>query len=102
MLNLKEPVGMSLLTLGTVFVVSLGVLYLVRPSWILKIDKKSGANTIAWPIVVAYALTFAFVCGTAALLITSSRRGSPEPVATQSFPPSSAFPSLLSAKAYTS
>ena len=101
MLNLKEPVGMSLLILGAVFIISLGVLYVAHPSWILKTDK-NGTNTIAWPIIVAYALTFALLCGTAALLVISSQRKSSKPTTQQGLPPPSAFPSLLSAKAYAS
>jgi hypothetical protein len=100
MLDLTKPVNISLVAILVVFLISMGILYLSKPSWIQKLNSKGKAE-ISYPLLVSYSITFALVCGVAALLLSSKKTGgSPENTMTK--PPASSAPSATSVHAFMS
>ena len=74
MLDLTKPVNISLVTIVVTFLASLGILYLSKPSWIQKLNNE-GKTEISSILLISYSVTFALVCGVAALLLSSKQNG---------------------------
>ncbi len=73
MVDLTKPINISLIVILSVFLVSMGILYLSKPSWIQRINNKGKAEIV--PILlVSYSLTFALSCGVAALILSSKQK----------------------------
>ena len=100
MLDLTKPVNISLVVILVVFLVSMGILYLSQPSWIQKLNSKGKAE-VSYPLLVSYSVTFALVCGVAALLLSSKKKGGSSEHA-MAKPPASSAPSAASVHAFTS
>lgn len=75
MLDLTKPIDISLVTIVVAFLVSLGILYLSKPSWIQRLNN-DGKVEISPILLVSYSVTFALVCGLGALVISSKHKGS--------------------------
>ena len=74
MLDLTKPVNISLVTIIVTFLASLGILYLAKPSWIQKLNNE-GKTEISSILLVSQSVTFALVCGVAALVLSSKKNG---------------------------
>ena len=74
MLDLTKPVNISLVVIVVAFLVSMGILYLSRPSWIQRLNSKGKAE-VTPTLLVSYSITFALVCGVAALILSSTQKG---------------------------
>ena len=74
MLDLTKPVNISLVTIIVTFLASLGILYLAKPSWIQRLNNEGKAE-ISSVLLVSYSVTFALVCGVAALVLSSKQNG---------------------------
>jgi len=73
MLDLTKPVNISLVVVAIAFLVSMGILYLSRPSWIQKLNSKGKAEIVP-TLLISYSITFALVCGVAALILSSTNK----------------------------
>lgn len=68
----KNPIKMAMLTLVVIFILSIAILALTRPSWV----KVKGSEKLTnWTVLYSYSLTFALVCAIAAMLVSSKYRG---------------------------
>ena len=95
MLDFTKPVNISLVVIVT-FLVSMGILYLAKPSWIQKLDSK-GRAVISYTLAISYSLTFALVSGVAALILRPvKKRGLHKMLK----PASSMFPTVVAAQAF--
>ena len=74
MLDLTKPVNISLVVIVVAFLASMGILYLSHPSWIQRLNSK-GKVEIVPILLVSYSMTFALVCGVAALILSSKQKG---------------------------
>ena len=92
MLDLTKPVNISLVVIIVTFLVSMGILYLSRPSWIQRLNSK-GKSEITPVLLVSYSTTFALVCGVAALILSSKKEGIDNDNSGK--PPASTFSSSL-------
>lgn len=76
MFDIKTPISISLLTLVVTLILSVGILYISKPSWVQKINKHNFKTDISFILILSYSLTFSIVCAIAALLITSNKLNS--------------------------
>ena len=74
MLDLTKPVNISLVVILVTFLLSMGILYLSRPSWIQRLNAKGEAE-ITVSLLISYSVTFSLVCGVAALILSSKQQG---------------------------
>ena len=95
MLDFTKPVNISLVVIVT-FLVSMGILYLAKPSWIQKLDAK-GKAVISYTLAISYSLTFALASGVATLLLSPKEKRTSHKI---SEPSSSMFPSVTAAQAF--
>ena len=75
LIDIKNPIQISLITFTITFIIFVGILFLTKPNWVQVFDKKSGKMFISWVILSSYAITFALVFSIAALLLSSKWRG---------------------------
>jgi hypothetical protein len=73
MLDFKKPNDISLMAIGVTFLLSAGILYLSRPSWIQRLNSKGKAEIVP-TLLLCYSVTFALVCGVAALIVSSKQK----------------------------
>mgnify|MGYP001380246282 CR=1 FL=1 len=87
MLDLTKPINISVITIIVSFLASLGILHLARPSWLLRLNNQGKAE-ISTSLIISYSITFALVCGVAALILSSKKTdtdnklGNPPPMST--------------------
>jgi len=74
LIDLKNPIQISLITFAIVFIISAGILVLTHPPWVQNVDKKTGKTSTSWVLLVLYALIFSLVAAIAALLLVSNKR----------------------------
>ena len=73
LIDLKNPIQISIITFAIVFIISSGILVLTHPTWVQNVDKKTGKTSTSWVLLVLYALIFALVTAIAALLLASNK-----------------------------
>lgn len=73
MFDLKTPISISLLTLVVTFILSVGILYLAKPSWVQKVNKHNLKTDMSLILILSYSFTFSIVCAIASLLISSNK-----------------------------
>ncbi len=97
-INRNDPVTVVTFTFIVSVLVIGGILYLLHPTWVQKIDKGTGKAEISLELLASYSITFALVCCIATLLIISGTR---QPVSAATHEPSGSFPSHQMALAFT-
>ena len=97
MLDLKNPINITLLVVAGMFALSMGALYAMQPTWLQKLNLK-GKPEISYPLLVSYSLTFALLCGVVAMLLVS---GKSVPADASQKPPVSSVPSMEMVNAYS-
>ena len=98
MINLTKPIHVMVLTICISFVISAGILYLAKPSWIQRLNSK-GKPEISPILLCSFSMTFALASGVVALLMCTKQRGTIEKKE-QNIPPTSAMPSIKAAQAF--
>jgi len=73
MLDLTNSKHLIPITMCSVLVLSVGILYLASPFWIQKIDI-DGKVVRSWTLILSYSLTIALVCGLTALITISGKK----------------------------
>jgi len=61
------------MVIAVTFLLSAGILYLSRPSWIQRLNSKGKAEIVP-TLLLCYSVTFAIVCGVAALVLSSKQK----------------------------
>ena len=98
MLDLKNPVNMSLLVTAGAFAVSMGILFAIKPTWLQKLNLKGKAE-ISYPLLVSYSLTFALLCGVVTMLVVARKDNVED--RTSHKPPITSTPSIEMVNAYS-
>jgi hypothetical protein len=97
-INNNDPATVVAVTFVISVLVIGGVLYLLHPTWVQKIDKGTGKAEISLELLASYSITFASVCCIATLLVISGTR---KPVSAATHEPEGSFPSHQMALAFT-
>ena len=97
-INRNDPVTVVTFTFIVSVLVIGGMLYLLHPTWVQKIDKSTGKAEISPELLVSYSITFALVCCIATLLLISGTR---QPTSAATHEPSGSLPSHQMALAFT-
>ena len=97
-INRNDPVTVVTFTFIVSVLVIGGMLYLLHPIWVQKIDKASGKTKVSLELLASYSITFALVCSIATLLLISGTR---QPASAATHEPSGSFPSQQMALAFT-
>ena len=86
MLNIHDPIHMSVAVLALVFLLTLGVLYLAKPGWVLVMDKSTGKQVPSFALIVPYSVTFALVTAIATLIFMTKNNKSEESLVDATMP----------------
>lgn len=70
----EDPITMSILTVVVTFIIIVGILYLVNPSFCHTVDTITGRKTIVFSILLSTASIFAFLLGIIVLIVLSSQK----------------------------
>jgi hypothetical protein len=70
----EDPISMSFITIIVSFIIIVGILYLVNPSFCHTVDTITGRKTIVWSILLSSASIFAFLLSIIVLIVLSSQR----------------------------
>lgn len=67
-IDLKKPIVFSLVSIGITFVISMTILFLTKPSYIIEISK-NGRQKINPYLTLTYSLVFAILVGILVLIL---------------------------------
>ena len=64
-------ITIAIITFIIFLFISLGVMYLLKPAWIQKMNMKTGKYSICWSLAFSYSLAFASFSAVVVMLILS-------------------------------